>query len=236
PEQGGWTWRTDPQLMLPSPMRLTAEHAVAFPEAITTPTCLVLASEGVMARRELLLERIDRCEHIQTHRLEGGRHLPLEEAAPAVATIIDTFFRSLTCPSRAAGQVWGSGTTPVPTAHGSRSGPLHTRAPWMRKFDAFVEQESPMVAPFTGHWSAAGCRSDRRRCRRRPGDRTFPPRRSGSGARAAGQRTPAGHRQYPQDQQSGARRAGAAGGWLADPRVLAHPRRSQCPRGTGICG
>lgn len=96
PEQGGWTWRTDPQLMLPSPMRLTAEHAVAFAEAITSPTCLILASKGIMARRELLLERINSFEHIQTHCLEGGHHLHLEEAAPAVATIIDTFFRSLT--------------------------------------------------------------------------------------------------------------------------------------------
>src|SRR5690606_34557742 len=101
--------RTDPQLMLPSPMRLTAEHAVAFAEAITSPTCLILASKGIMARRELLLERIDSFEHIQTHCLEGGHHLHLEEAAPEVATIIDTFFRSLTRPPQAAGQVWGSG-------------------------------------------------------------------------------------------------------------------------------
>lgn len=95
PEQGGWTWRTDPQLMLPSPVRLTAEHAIAFVEAITTPTCLILASEGVMSRRAQLLERIDSFTHIQTHRLQGGHHLHLEDAAPSVATIIDSFFQSL---------------------------------------------------------------------------------------------------------------------------------------------
>lgn len=95
PEQGGWTWRTDPQLMLPSPVRLTAEHAVAFAEAIATPTCLILASEGVMSKRAHVLERIDRFTHIQTHRLPGGHHLHLEDAAPSVATIIDSFFQSL---------------------------------------------------------------------------------------------------------------------------------------------
>ena len=95
PEQGGWTLRTDPQLMLPSPVRLTSEHALAFAEAITTPTCLVLASEGVMTRRDALVERVDSFRHIQTHRLEGGHHLHLEEAAPSVATIIDSFFHSL---------------------------------------------------------------------------------------------------------------------------------------------
>lgn len=95
PEQGGWTWRTDPQLMLPSPLRLSAAHAVAFAEAIVTPTCLILASEGVMARRTLLREHIEGFSHIQTHHLEGGHHLHLEEAAPDVATIIDSFFRTL---------------------------------------------------------------------------------------------------------------------------------------------
>ena len=95
PEQGGWTWRTDPQLMLPSPVRLTFEHAIAFAEAITTPTCLVLANQGVMAKHPQLLERIDSFRHIQTHRLEGGHHLHLEEPAPIVATIIDSFFQTL---------------------------------------------------------------------------------------------------------------------------------------------
>ncbi|MFA5679143.1 MAG: alpha/beta hydrolase [Pseudomonas sp.] len=95
PEQGGWIWRTDPQLMLPSPVRLTSEHAIAFAEAITTPTCLVLASEGVMSKRALLLERINSFTHIQTHHLEGDHHLHLEEAAPSVATIIDSFFQTL---------------------------------------------------------------------------------------------------------------------------------------------
>src|SRR5690606_25240810 len=95
PEQGGWTWRSDPQLMLPSPMRLTTEHAVAFAKAIRTPTCLILANQGVMAKRPELQERIGRFEHIQTHRLEGGHHLHMEAQAPAVATIINSFFKTL---------------------------------------------------------------------------------------------------------------------------------------------
>ena len=35
PHDGGWTWRTDPQLMLPSPLRLTQRHAVSFIENIS---------------------------------------------------------------------------------------------------------------------------------------------------------------------------------------------------------
>ena len=95
PEQGGWTWRSDPQLMLPSPLRLTSEHAVAFAEAISTPTCLVLANQGVMGKHPRLVERIEGFKHIQTHRMDGGHHLHLEEQAPAVATIINSFFKTL---------------------------------------------------------------------------------------------------------------------------------------------
>ena len=104
PEHGGWTWRTDPQLMLPSPVRLTAEHAIAFAEAISSPTCLVLATEGVMAKRAALLERIDGFTHIQTHRVAGGHHLHLEDAAPSVATIIDGFFQALLDPALQLGK------------------------------------------------------------------------------------------------------------------------------------
>jgi pimeloyl-ACP methyl ester carboxylesterase len=95
PEHGGWTWRTDPQLMLPSPMRLTSEHAVAFVEAITSPVCLVLANQGVMHEHPQVVERIDRFSHITRHDLDGGHHLHLEEQAEEVATIFDSFFANL---------------------------------------------------------------------------------------------------------------------------------------------
>ncbi|MBQ0741887.1 MAG: alpha/beta hydrolase [Pseudomonas sp.] len=96
PDNGGWTWRTDPQLMLPSPMRFTSNHAVAFIEAITSPTCLVLANQGVMHKHPQVLDRIERFQNIELHQLDGGHHLHLEEPASEVATIFDSFFRKLT--------------------------------------------------------------------------------------------------------------------------------------------
>ena len=95
PHEGSLTWRTDPQLMLPSPLRLTQQHAIAFAEAIVTPTCVVLADQGVMAKRAQLIERIKSFAHIQTHQLVGGHHLHLEEPAAQVASIIDSFFKTL---------------------------------------------------------------------------------------------------------------------------------------------
>ncbi|QJD58070.1 alpha/beta hydrolase [Pseudomonas sp. gcc21] len=95
PEQGGWTWRTDPQLMLPSALRFTPKQAVAIVEAIRTPTCLVVASEGIFSRRPEASALLEQFQNLQIHRLEGGHHLHLEQAAPEVATIIDSFFKSL---------------------------------------------------------------------------------------------------------------------------------------------
>ncbi|MED5492526.1 MAG: alpha/beta fold hydrolase [Pseudomonadota bacterium] len=95
PHDGGWTWRTDPQLMLPSPLRLTQRHAVSFIENISAPACLVLANQGVMHKHPEVLERINAFEHLQIHRIDGGHHLHLEAQALEVAAILKDFYTSL---------------------------------------------------------------------------------------------------------------------------------------------
>jgi pimeloyl-ACP methyl ester carboxylesterase len=95
PDHGGWTWRTDPQLFLPSPLRFTRQHALAFIEAIRSPACLVLANQGVIAKYPAVLEQVWQLEQIQVHAMDGGHHLHLEEQAPEVARILHTFFREL---------------------------------------------------------------------------------------------------------------------------------------------
>lgn len=95
PHDGGWTWRTDPQLMLPSPLRLTQRHAVSFIENISAPACLVLANQGVMHKHPEVLDRINAFKHLQVHRIDGGHHLHLEAQAPEVAAILKDFYTSL---------------------------------------------------------------------------------------------------------------------------------------------
>lgn len=95
PHDGGWTWRTDPQLMLPSPLRFTNRHAEAFIEAIRSPACVILANQGVMHKHPQVLDRIERFDNIQRHHIDGGHHLHLEEQAPQVGTILDTFYRNV---------------------------------------------------------------------------------------------------------------------------------------------
>lgn len=91
PVPGGLTWRTDARLMLPSPLRLTRAHALAFVERVECPVSLVLAEQGLMiepAMREL----VDGFP-FERHRLPGGHHLHLDDdqGAQAVASVFNAF-------------------------------------------------------------------------------------------------------------------------------------------------
>lgn len=91
----GWTWRTDPQLMLPSALRFSRSHALAFIEAIRSPVCLVLAKQGVFQKHPEMLGHIRGFDHIRVEEVDGGHHLHLEAQAGEVATILDSFFKGL---------------------------------------------------------------------------------------------------------------------------------------------
>ncbi|WP_313054953.1 alpha/beta hydrolase [Pseudomonas lopnurensis] len=91
PVPGGYTWRTDARLMLPSPLRLTYAHAQAFVARIACPASLVLAEQGLMTQpqRQAFVESLP----FAVHRLPGGHHLHLDDeaGAQAVAAVFDPF-------------------------------------------------------------------------------------------------------------------------------------------------
>lgn len=91
PVPGGYTWRTDPRLMLPSAMRLTRAHALAFVNRVACPASLVLAEQGLMTQPELL-ELVEGFP-FDIRRLAGGHHLHLDDdiGAEAVATAFNSF-------------------------------------------------------------------------------------------------------------------------------------------------
>lgn len=91
PVPGGYTWRTDPRLMLPSAMRLTRAHALAFVSRVACPTSLVLAEQGLMMQPELL-ELVESFP-FDIRRLVGGHHLHLDDdiGAEAVARVFKSF-------------------------------------------------------------------------------------------------------------------------------------------------
>ncbi|TLX53056.1 alpha/beta hydrolase [Stutzerimonas nosocomialis] len=92
PVPGGFTWRTDPRLMLPSAMRLTRAHAQAFVDRIACPVSLVLAEQGLLTQpaQRAFVEQLP----FQMHRIAGGHHLHLDDdaGADAVAERFNAFF------------------------------------------------------------------------------------------------------------------------------------------------
>jgi len=89
PQAGGYTWRTDPRLTLPSPLRLSRAQAEAFVRALRCPVSLVLAEDGLPRRDRQWMALIERLP-IALHRLPGGHHLHLDDEAGAGA-VADCF-------------------------------------------------------------------------------------------------------------------------------------------------
>ena len=92
PVPGGYTWRTDARLMLPSSMRLTRAHALAFVHRVACPASLILAEQGLL-NQPAMVELIQTLP-FELHRLPGGHHLHLDNqlGAEAVAAVFNPFF------------------------------------------------------------------------------------------------------------------------------------------------
>ncbi|WP_434681142.1 alpha/beta hydrolase [Pseudomonas sp. R1-18] len=90
PVPGGYTWRSDSRLTLPSAVRFTPEQAMAFVERIACPTRLIVARNGLLIRNRELLEQLP----FEVQTLPGGHHLHLDDVtgAAAVADCFNRFF------------------------------------------------------------------------------------------------------------------------------------------------
>ncbi|WP_236234465.1 alpha/beta fold hydrolase [Pseudomonas tohonis] len=95
PVPGGYTWRTDMRLTLPSLMRLTFAHATEFVRAVRCPTSLVLAEQGQIRAEPRIAELLQGLG-FDVHYKPGGHHLHLndESGAQAVADCFNSFFAS----------------------------------------------------------------------------------------------------------------------------------------------
>lgn len=94
PVPGGYTWRTDSRLTLPSPLRLSWAHAQAFVRALQCPVSLVLAEQGMMGTQSAMRSLLQDLP-FEVHRLPGGHHLHLDDetGAQLVADCFNPFLR-----------------------------------------------------------------------------------------------------------------------------------------------
>ncbi|MBK5009586.1 alpha/beta hydrolase [Pseudomonas sp. S60] len=90
PVPGGYSWRSDSRLTLPSPVRLSEAQAMAYVMRVSCPVRLVVAQSGMLARNTPLLEQLP----FEQVTLPGGHHLHLndEQGAQLVADCFNRFF------------------------------------------------------------------------------------------------------------------------------------------------
>ena len=93
PVPGGYSWRSDSRLTLPSPLRLSDEQAMSFVRRVSCPTTLVVAEQGMLASHSELLDRLP----FNLERLPGGHHLHLNDEAGAIL-VADCFNRFFAVP------------------------------------------------------------------------------------------------------------------------------------------
>lgn len=76
---GGWRWRSDPQLTRPSATRLAESQVHALLRGITTPTALMLAQPAASYLPAAPMQaRADCVPEITVSHMDGGHHLHLE--------------------------------------------------------------------------------------------------------------------------------------------------------------
>jgi pimeloyl-ACP methyl ester carboxylesterase len=85
PVDGGFTWRSDPRLRLPT-QRFTEDQNRAFLKRISCPTLCLVASEGLTVRFNWE-QRTALIANNTVERLAGGHHLHLDDPAPCAAKI-----------------------------------------------------------------------------------------------------------------------------------------------------
>lgn len=91
---GGFTWRSDPRLRVPSRHRLVEEQVLAFLRAIDAPTLLVRGTEGSPFAPKLGSARLAAVRGIRRVELPGGHHLHLDDPDPVASAIQDFIARS----------------------------------------------------------------------------------------------------------------------------------------------
>lgn len=92
--EGGYTWRSDPQLKVASGFKLSDEHVDAFMRRISAPIKLVLAEESILRLSARHEQAVAAYPQIEVERLAGGHHLHMDpEPVAKLAPILNDFFR-----------------------------------------------------------------------------------------------------------------------------------------------
>lgn len=87
--EGGWSWRSDPRLLLPSALYLTEDTVLEFLGVVEAPTLLIRATNGVLAKRPRTAARQAAIKNLTTRDVEGGHHVHLDDPAPVASALTE---------------------------------------------------------------------------------------------------------------------------------------------------
>lgn len=94
-QQGNeWTWRTDPKLLMPTPVRMTEDQNTSFLKEITCPISLIKPNPGYPFPVGLIQKRIDIIPHLDVQTIIGEHHVHLDDPQ-TVANAINRFLSSV---------------------------------------------------------------------------------------------------------------------------------------------
>ena len=91
--EDGFTWRSDPNLKIASPLRMSESQIQEFLSHISAPTLLIQAKDGMMDKWDTLEERKIKVKNLKCITLEGNHHLHMDTPY-AVAKEIIKFIES----------------------------------------------------------------------------------------------------------------------------------------------
>ena len=92
---GGYHWRADPRLRLPSRVRFSEQQVHSFLSRITCPTLLVRATNGWDFDEGVMTERVAKIADVELVELPGRHHLHLDDPI-TVAAKVGPFQEALT--------------------------------------------------------------------------------------------------------------------------------------------
>lgn len=92
---GGYQWRHDPKLRLPSAIFLTEQQVTSFLHFITADTTIILAENGFPYDQKTIEHRIRLIKHHDLYTLPGGHSIHMEQPEQVAEIIQQAFNKDL---------------------------------------------------------------------------------------------------------------------------------------------
>jgi len=94
--ENGYTWTSDPQLKMTSPVYLHEQQLLSYLQHLKTPTLLVRAQSGYLLNRKDLEKRYELLEDLDIIDLPGGHHVHME-IPETMGKYLNQFFQNNHC-------------------------------------------------------------------------------------------------------------------------------------------